>query len=466
MKFKPLLLAITLGAALPLTVQANLNQQVNEMFNGLINTTAPGAYKTATRGVVTGGGLMLRNRITTTNIIAITPPSAKGGCGGINLYTGSFSFINAEEFVGLLRNIAANAVGIVSGFAFNLALEAMDSMTSGVISKLANKIQQLNQMFSNSCQMASGLLTNAYKAYKENSDLTSAASAFVENVTDDYFGAKNSTAASPASKLINAGKLEPCKTSGNVVWCGAKKVGLASQFVFGSDQTAELALSLIGSWNVTAATDNKGGKDLAPIPIPRLITEGGIRLIVEGTNNKPTDVYKCNDENCLLPAKIPLTNFKGFAKLLVDDLRNSQVLEKIYSNTATAADMSKINYIAQSSVGVNLVRVTQKAGAEVGYQYLTLFSKRLGAEAAYGYINSIISLTEQGVNAVEMPDANKAIETIKGVRQELHNEFVTYMTEQMKEKDADEQARNMMQMAETLDSGSLPQGTVNKNTGS
>lgn len=466
MKIKPLLLAMALGAALPLTAQANLNQQVNEMFNGMINATAPGAYKTATRGVVTGGGVVLRNRITTANIISITPPSAKGGCGGINLYTGSFSFINAEEFVGLLRNIASNAVGIISGFAFQLALEAMDPKVAGVISTLANKIQQLNQMFSNSCQLASGLVTNAYKAYKESSDLSSAASAFVENVTDDYFGAKNSTATSPASKLIDSGKIILCKHSGNLVWCGIKKIGLASQFLFGSDQTGELALSIVGSWNVSGKTDDKGGKDLAPKPIPRLITEGGIRLMVEGTADKATKIYKCDDNDCLEPSAIDLTNFKGLSKVIVDDMRNATLLEKLYNNTATEADMIKFNYLARSNVGVNLIKVTQKAGPEVGYQYLSMFSKRLGADAAFIYLNSILDLLEQGMALTEMTDATKAIDQIRVVREDLRSEYLIYLSEQMKEKDADAQAISMMEMAESQDGGVLPQGVSNKNAGS
>lgn len=466
MRLKPLLLAMALGAAVPLTAQANLNQQVNEMFNGMINVTAPGAYKTATRGMVTGGGVMLRNRITTANIISFTPPSAKGGCGGINLYTGSFSFINAEEFVGLLRNIASNAVGIISGFAFQIALEAMDSMTSGVISKLANKIQQLNQMFSNSCQLASGLVTNAYKAFKENNDLGSATSAFVENVTTDFFGAKNSTASSPASRLIDSGKTIPCKHSGNVTWCGIKKVGLASQFKFGSTETGELALSIIGSWNVSAATDDKGGKDLAPTPIPRLITEGGVRLMVEGIMEKPAQIYRCDNNDCLEPSPVNMSNFKGLAKVIVDDMRNASLLEKVYSNTATQADMSKFNYLARSNVGVNLIRVTQKAGPEVGYQYLTMFSKRIGADAAYFYINSIIGMVEQGVNSTEMANANSVIEQIRAVRGDLHTEYLTYLTEQMKEKDADAQAKIMMEMSENRDGGQLPQGTTSQNAGS
>jgi conjugative transfer pilus assembly protein TraH len=35
------------------------------------------------------------------------PPSFDAGCGGIDLFAGSFSFISAEQFQNLLRAIAA-----------------------------------------------------------------------------------------------------------------------------------------------------------------------------------------------------------------------------------------------------------------------------------------------------------------------------------------------------------------------
>lgn len=203
MKIKPIALAVALFVS-PFAAQANIQQQVNEMFSGMINVTNPGAYRTATRGVVTGGSVVLRNRISTANLISITPPSAKGGCGGINLYSGSFSFINGEEFVALMRNVASNAAGIVSGFAFELALDAMDAQTGGVIRNLANKIQSLNQMFSNSCQLASGLVTNAKKAYEESTDFKSAMTAFGSNVSSDFFTAKSTkrTLRLAASRLL------------------------------------------------------------------------------------------------------------------------------------------------------------------------------------------------------------------------------------------------------------------------
>lgn len=187
MRINALAFAVAVGIAIPLTASATIEQQVNSMFGQLINVTGPGSYKTASRGVVSGGGIVLRNRITTSNLISITPPSAKGGCGGINLYTGSFSFINGEEFVGLMRNIASNAAGVVSGYAFEAALDYMDASTASIIRGLRNNIQRLNEMFSNSCQFATGVIDAGRKAYAEHNDLKSAATGMLENVTSDFF---------------------------------------------------------------------------------------------------------------------------------------------------------------------------------------------------------------------------------------------------------------------------------------
>nr|WP_265343068.1 conjugal transfer protein TraH [Enterobacter kobei] len=82
------------------------------MFGSMSNVTAPGDYQSVTRDGYTGGGFVLRNKLRTLTPISISLPSASGGCGGIDLFGGSFSFINADQFVQMLRNIASNAAGL------------------------------------------------------------------------------------------------------------------------------------------------------------------------------------------------------------------------------------------------------------------------------------------------------------------------------------------------------------------
>jgi conjugative transfer pilus assembly protein TraH len=76
------------------------------MFNNLGaigNYTAPGAFRGQTFNTYTGGSLMMRSPNKVYQLAAIQFPSAKAGCGGIDVFGGSFSHISATEFKNMLR---------------------------------------------------------------------------------------------------------------------------------------------------------------------------------------------------------------------------------------------------------------------------------------------------------------------------------------------------------------------------
>ena len=105
----------------------DLNTEVNNMFNSLGaigNYTAPGAFRGQTFNTYTGGSLMMRTPNKVYQLAAIEFPSAKAGCGGIDVFGGSFSHISSTEFKNMLRNITAALPGI----AFQLALEAVSPL--------------------------------------------------------------------------------------------------------------------------------------------------------------------------------------------------------------------------------------------------------------------------------------------------------------------------------------------------
>ncbi|MBS0502091.1 MAG: conjugal transfer protein TraH, partial [Proteobacteria bacterium] len=118
-----------LCAAMP--SRADLNSEVNDMFNNLGaigNYTAPGAFRGQTYNTYTGGNLMMRSPNKVYQLAAIQFPSAKAGCGGIDVFGGSFSHISAQEFKNMLKNITAALPGI----AFQLALEAVSPLLGGL----------------------------------------------------------------------------------------------------------------------------------------------------------------------------------------------------------------------------------------------------------------------------------------------------------------------------------------------
>ena len=94
-------LIISIGVCLASHAKADLNSSLNDMFTrwgGRVNVTTPGAYEAQTRGFLVGGSISARVPRDTLQPFAIKSPYIKAGCGGIDIFGGSFSFINADSF--------------------------------------------------------------------------------------------------------------------------------------------------------------------------------------------------------------------------------------------------------------------------------------------------------------------------------------------------------------------------------
>ena len=94
------------------------------MFNNLGaigNYTAPGAFRGQTYNTYTGGSIFLRSPNKVYQLATIQFPYAKAGCGGIDVFGGSFSHLGAAEFKNMLKSITAALPGV----AFQLALSAV-----------------------------------------------------------------------------------------------------------------------------------------------------------------------------------------------------------------------------------------------------------------------------------------------------------------------------------------------------
>ena len=398
-----------LTAALAMTITgtatANIQQQVNAMFNSMVNVTAPGAYETATAGVITGGNIALRNRISTVSLVHFTPPSAKGGCGGINMYMGSFSFINAEEFIGLMRNIASNAAGVASAFAFNMALEAIDSQTSGVITKLRDGMQAMNEAMLNSCQIASGIVTESAKALQENRDLSSAVKGVASNVASDFFGSKRVSGESPAQRIYENGAADLCADMGNILWCAMQKSQFNSQYLYGSQENAEFMMSLTGSYLVSYATDSEGGKNFTTSPIVPL-DDATLEIFVEGTT-EPITVYSC-DEDCLNPSTQTISGIDGLAKKIIESVRASNLFERIQAgDELTTAEKQSNAWLFSSRIGSLTYSIIHLAGPEAAYAYLSKHINIIALEASLNLIKGQLTVVSRGVAEMQMADAQK-----------------------------------------------------------
>lgn len=239
----------------PNPVHANgLQQQLNGLFDSMTNVTQPGVFETQRRGVLSGGRFTMKNKIYQENLFHITPPSISAGCGGIDFFGGSFSFINSEQLTQLMRSIAANA----AGYAFNIALQTVCETCMSTIETMAKKLQELNQYMGNSCQLAQGLVNDVTSGMdlkgKTNESLVGNTKGFFT----DFFDAMKPKEKAPIAELQQRDPETYKKFVGNLVWKEFQKNGTQYWFSYGDQVLLEAMMSITGTVIVQEPRDAPG----------------------------------------------------------------------------------------------------------------------------------------------------------------------------------------------------------------
>jgi conjugative transfer pilus assembly protein TraH len=250
--------------AAPSAVRADLNSEVNDMFNqlGAIgNYTAPGAFRGQTYNTYTGGSLMMRSPNKVYQLAAVQFPTAKAGCGGIDVFGGSFSHISAEEFKNMLRNITAALPGI----AFQLALEAVSPLLGG-LTKWAKGLETwINNARMNSCETAKALVSTAAEAVGYSSQESCADLAMEMGLESDRDAARRRCATDRSSILSNArASSDPNVRNkapfvGNLTWKALQHAGGTL-----SDVERELIMSMVGTIIYPAEESGRDPETIAP----------------------------------------------------------------------------------------------------------------------------------------------------------------------------------------------------------
>ena len=138
---------------------ADLNAEMDSMFNslgGIGNYTAPGAFKSQALNTYAGGNIYLRVPQRSYQLASISWPTAKGSCGGVDVYGGSFSHIAAAEFRDALQRIRSALPGI----AFQLAVDAVSPLFGSTLKTMTSLMTMVNNARINSCETASALVNS------------------------------------------------------------------------------------------------------------------------------------------------------------------------------------------------------------------------------------------------------------------------------------------------------------------
>jgi conjugative transfer pilus assembly protein TraH len=217
------------------------------MFNSLGaigNYTAPGAFRGQTFNTYTGGSLFMRAPNKVYQLAAIQFPSARAGCGGIDVFGGSFSHISAAEFKNMLRNITAALPGI----AFQLALESVSPLLGG-LTKWAKGLETwINNARINSCETAKAIVSTAAEAAGFSSQEACSDLAIEMGLETDRDAARRRCATDRPGILASARSSGDANIRnnapfvGNLTWKALQRTG-----TYLDDQERELIMSIVGT---------------------------------------------------------------------------------------------------------------------------------------------------------------------------------------------------------------------------
>ena len=189
---------------------AGIMADLNAMF--MSNSTAATTISTQDRVGVFGGSFMMRTPIQLANIVSFDPPRLDAGCGGVDLYMGSFTFINSQQLVTLFRAIAANAVGL----AFKAAIDTISPSLGKLLTEFQTLLQKMNNLAKNSCNLAHLLTDGADKELASAIGGDSMTNNVVNNQISDWSTGLANYLSNPNALINQGAHLNPKAGNGNV----------------------------------------------------------------------------------------------------------------------------------------------------------------------------------------------------------------------------------------------------------
>lgn len=377
-------LAGSLAWAPTISAAGDLNAEVNQMFNDLGsvgNYTSPGAFKGQVFNTYSGGSLYIRTPNKTYTLSAMSFPSAKAGCGGIDIWGGSFSHISATEFKNMLKNITSALPGI----AFQVALEAVSPLLGG-LSKWANGIETMvNNARINSCETAKGLVSSAAQAAGYDSQEACATLAVQMGLESDADAARRRCQTDRPGILASARSSTDADIKaqapfvGNLVWQALKSVDTLD------DKGREMIMSIVGTTIYYPEEQRR-----SPQPVPPTIT--GVANLLYGQGAAPNgsiyvQILQCNNYvDCDQVTVNSRYTHVPFIKY-VEDLMHS-ISDKIESRTPIPNNSLEVGFVNTTSEPVWRMLSIGKTipGSGLGETLIQQYKEVIAADYAYHFI--------------------------------------------------------------------------------
>jgi conjugative transfer pilus assembly protein TraH len=409
------LVAALAAASAPVSLHAGFLEDFYTSAGGTMNITLAQALAGSTMNGFTGGSLVMRTPSKSLTPISFTPPSFNAGCGGINIFTGSFGFASKQEFINFMRKVVQNA----SGLAFKAALTAMSPMISKEMEDIRNKIQEWNKMFADSCKAAEYLTDNV--GPWTNSAVEFASKWAAENGLNNYTEAKDANAQDGSAAIDgmpsvkNADGGEEMKFPLNIVWKAMNSNRLSD--LLPDDKV--LLMSAIGTVVV-----KKNGDKLEPEYFDGKVKASDLVGTVDSETSE-IEVHSCDGDT------VDCTSINRSGKITVPSVayKTHKAIGTLSNAIASRSSLGvEEENAVRELVGKSSLPILKIIGvlSSPRYQYILDINRKNYAEViaydiALAQLNWAMEMVEKILSSGEMREINKeAAEHLAKIREDVH----------------------------------------------
>jgi conjugative transfer pilus assembly protein TraH len=378
---------------------ASVDSDLNSFFNGLgygSNVTAPHAYTAQQAGYYNGGSLFSRDAVRNAQIMHIDLPSFQSGCGGIDIFTGGFSFINSDQIVALSKSILSNAMA----YAFHLALESTTPLIENVLKYTEQVANFANDTNINSCQAAENLVGGMWPKTRASQQQVCQDIGNSSGYFSDWAKARQGCSAqgSDYNNMMNKAQNDPNYSSmvvqnTNLAWHALQQNG----FLQNDRELAEFFMSLSGTIIVGNPSQNQYQL------LPSLASNQSlIKALLYGGQ---ATIYQCDEPTqCLSPKTQTITiSPDGALQQQVASMLQDMV-SKIESDQPIS--QAEIGLLQSTSIPVYKILAVDAAasGGSSDLLNITSYSDAIATDVLYQYLQEAIQTIWQSSRVQSYPE--------------------------------------------------------------
>lgn len=414
-----------------------IDDALQDHFGSMVNTTQGSAYLDAVGGGFSGGSIVIRNRIVNPQWMSFQAPHINVGCGGWDIFGGSFSFISSEQLVQMLRSIASSAIS----YAFRLALGTISDDIETLLGKMEDKMLLKNWFGKSSCELGEQLVNSVDKGgvLKSVGDRMGEVFRTATGGNNDDSDAEN-PGGDDAGVVLAARNASPEEkeqlVKGNLIWRALKTQNAGAWGgVFGGDEFLEQVMSVTGTVIVCIPGEDDcpgfGGTTLIPVEKGQsgltAYTKNpttDLSILVNGTSgSKPAEFFDCDSgDNCFNPSPKEDVTFRGAKQRIMDillgpgNVPGGGIIGALHRAPLAPSQMSATDQNIVQSFRGTIERVAKLAihNEQAARNYVVLTADALAAEVLMQQIQVILGTVATSGSKLENGAAGGMIMELAG----------------------------------------------------